>query len=136
MGAHSPPLANQSLEEKPIPCFQNPPDQLTSHKWLHSSPKKWLEVPMMMTPSSNPLMHSKLEAKLIVLDSQNSEPHFTQDFSKFFLLNAPIGHGSQLPFLSSWLPSGHSGRHSLLSMDCGVLVVSPTPHGMHLNFPC
>merc|ERR1712110_319525 len=65
MGAHSPPLANPSLEEKPIPCFQNLPDQLTSHKWLHSSPKKWLEVPMMMTPSLNPLMHSKLEAKLM-----------------------------------------------------------------------
>merc|ERR1712066_517019 len=57
-------LANPSLEEKPIPCFQNLPDQLTSHKWLHSSPKKWLEVPMMMTPSLNPLMHSKLEAKI------------------------------------------------------------------------
>merc|ERR1712110_1324577 len=66
MGAHSPPLANPSLEEKPIPCFQNLPDQLTSHKWLHSSPKKWLEVPMMMTPSLNPLMHSKFASRKAV----------------------------------------------------------------------
>merc|ERR1712018_1045345 len=58
-------VANPSPQEKPATCSQNPPDQLTSHKWSHFSPKRWLEVPMMTTPSSNLLMHSKSTAKLM-----------------------------------------------------------------------
>merc|ERR1739848_516876 len=46
-------------------CFQNPPAQLTSHKWSHFSPKRWLEVPMMTIPFLNHLMHSKSVAKLM-----------------------------------------------------------------------
>merc|ERR1712051_1084703 len=48
-----------------VSCSVNPPAQLTSHKWSHSSPKRWLEVPMMTTPSLNLLMHSKSAAKLM-----------------------------------------------------------------------
>merc|ERR1712141_488715 len=48
-----------------VSCTLNPPAQLTSHKWSHSSPKRWLEVPMMTTPSLNLLMHSKSMAKLM-----------------------------------------------------------------------
>merc|ERR1712241_82923 len=58
-------MANPSPQEKPATCSLNPPAQLTSHKWSHSSPKRWLEVPMMTTPSSNLLMHSKSMAKLM-----------------------------------------------------------------------
>merc|ERR1711874_932918 len=58
-------LANLSLVVKPTVCFQNPPAQLTSHKWSHFSPKRWLEVPMMTIPFLNHLMHSKSVAKLM-----------------------------------------------------------------------
>merc|ERR1711973_846772 len=45
-------------------CSERPQAQSTSHRWSHSLPKRWQEALMMTTPSSNPLMHSKLTERL------------------------------------------------------------------------
>merc|ERR1711973_1080940 len=60
----SQPSASPSQTETHQACSERPQAQSTSHRWSHSLPKRWQEALMMTTPSSNPLMHSKLTERL------------------------------------------------------------------------